>query len=147
MRLWSLHPKYLDTKGLVAVWREGLLAQRVLGGHTRGYRKHPQLERFRHHPAPRNAIALYLEGVFAEARLRGHRFDRSKIEAVIEPVSAMEVTEGQLRYELSHLAGKLKARDPKRLDQLSQDQVPEAHPLFVVVPGPIASWERPSNPP
>jgi hypothetical protein len=27
MRLWSLHPKYLDAKGLVAVWR--LLAKKV----------------------------------------------------------------------------------------------------------------------
>lgn len=32
MRLWTLHPKYLDTKGLVALWREALLAQKVLQG-------------------------------------------------------------------------------------------------------------------
>lgn len=38
MRLWTLHPKYLDPKGLVALWRETLLAQRVLAGRTRGYR-------------------------------------------------------------------------------------------------------------
>jgi len=25
MRLWTLHPKYLDARGLVALWREGLL--------------------------------------------------------------------------------------------------------------------------
>jgi hypothetical protein len=29
-RIWSLHPKYLDARGLVALWREGLLAQAVL---------------------------------------------------------------------------------------------------------------------
>ena len=46
MRLWSLHPKYLDSKGLVAVWREGLLALEVLKGNTKGYRSHPQLTRF-----------------------------------------------------------------------------------------------------
>ena len=27
MRLWSLHPKHLDPQGLVARWREGLLAR------------------------------------------------------------------------------------------------------------------------
>ena len=32
MRLWSLSPRYLDVKGLVAVWREGLLADAVLLG-------------------------------------------------------------------------------------------------------------------
>ncbi len=46
MRLWSLHPKYLDRQGLLAVWREGLLAQKVLQGKTKGYKNHPQLKRF-----------------------------------------------------------------------------------------------------
>ena len=46
MRLWSVHPRYLDTAGLTACWREALLAQKVLTGATRGYRRHPQLERF-----------------------------------------------------------------------------------------------------
>ncbi len=147
MRLWSLHPRYLDTRGLLAVWREGLLAQRVLGGHTRGYRRHPQLERFRSHPSPAKAIALYLDGVFSESRARGYRFDRSKIEARIEPVPAIEVTEGQLRYELSHLAGKLESRDPARLARLARDRPPEPHPLFVAIPGPVASWERPRKSP
>lgn len=30
MRLWSIHQSYLDRQGLLAVWREGLLAQGVL---------------------------------------------------------------------------------------------------------------------
>ena len=29
MRLWSLHPRYLDRQGLTALWREGLLARAV----------------------------------------------------------------------------------------------------------------------
>ena len=41
MRLWTLHPQYLDPRGLVALWREALLAQKVLLGRTRGYRAHP----------------------------------------------------------------------------------------------------------
>jgi hypothetical protein len=44
MRLWSLHPCHLDAKGLVALWREGLLAQKVQACETNGYRNHPQLE-------------------------------------------------------------------------------------------------------
>jgi len=47
LRLWSIHPKYLDYKGLVAVWREGLLAKRVLMGETKEYRDHPQLLRLK----------------------------------------------------------------------------------------------------
>lgn len=47
MRIWSLHPKYLDTKGLVALWRETLLAQHVLSGKTKRYKNHPQLARFK----------------------------------------------------------------------------------------------------
>ena len=60
MRLWSLHPKYLDTKGLLALWREGLLAQKVLAGKTKGYKNHPQLDRFKAHGSPRKAIGRYL---------------------------------------------------------------------------------------
>ena len=67
MRLWSLHPRYLDRAGLVALWREALLAQAVLRGATRGYRRHPQLVRFRSHPDPEGAIAAYLEGICREA--------------------------------------------------------------------------------
>jgi hypothetical protein len=47
MRIWSIHPKYLDIKGLVALWREALLAKHVLEGRTKGYRNHPQLDRFK----------------------------------------------------------------------------------------------------
>ncbi|WP_245747334.1 pyrimidine dimer DNA glycosylase/endonuclease V [Frateuria terrea] len=52
MHLWTPHPKHLDRQGLLALWREGLLARAVLRGQTRGYRQHPPLERFRGH-APR----------------------------------------------------------------------------------------------
>ena len=41
MRLWSLHPAHLDRQGLIACWREALLAQKVLAGLTTGYRSHP----------------------------------------------------------------------------------------------------------
>ena len=78
MRLWSLHPRYLDPQGLVALWREALLAQAVLGGKTRGYQHHPQLERFRALVAPRSAVSAYLKAVHAEAVIRGYSFDRDR---------------------------------------------------------------------
>src|SRR6186713_81980 len=79
MRLWTLHPKYLDAKGLVALWREGLLARAVLRGATRGYRHHPQLDRFRAQDAPLSAINAYLGAVVDEAEKRGYAFARDKL--------------------------------------------------------------------
>src|SRR5512144_979866 len=106
MRLWSLHPRYLDPKGLVALWREGLLAQAVLRGRTRGYRHHPQLARFLASPSPRRHIAAYLRQVHAEASRRGYRFDAAKIGRGGR-VAPLPVTRGQLDYEWRHLARKL----------------------------------------
>ncbi|HNX99076.1 MAG TPA: pyrimidine dimer DNA glycosylase/endonuclease V, partial [Candidatus Aminicenantes bacterium] len=73
MRLWSIHPRYLDGRGLVALWREALLARKVLTGRTRGYRHHPQLARFRATADPLGTIDRYLAGVLAEADRRGYR--------------------------------------------------------------------------
>ena len=87
MRLWSLHPKYLDPQGLVALWRETLLAQAVLRGETRGYRNHPQMDRFKNSTAPLAAISLYLKGIHAEAVARGYTFDKSKINPARKAVS------------------------------------------------------------
>lgn len=141
MRLWTLHPRYLDPRGLVALWREALLAQQVLLGRTRGYRAHPQLTRFRARPDPAAAIAVYLEGVLAEAAVRGYRFDAAKIGSPGATEKIAE-TEGQLRYEWEHLRAKLAARDPARHALLRRVRSPEPHPLFTIVPGPVRDWER-----
>lgn len=142
MRLWTLHPRYLDAKGLVALWREGLLARAVLGGQTRGYTRHPQLERFRAHDAPLVAIDAYLAAVCDEADARGYRFDRSKL---TQPTQAVRLpaSEGQLAYEWTHLLAKLQVRDPDRHVAWRGVRRPDPHPLFEVSPGPIAPWERP----
>ncbi len=140
MRLWSLHPRYLDSKGLVALWREALLAQKVLAGQTQGYTRHPQLQRFRRHRNPAGAIASYLRHVHAEALRRGYRFDKSKIGPSFTR-SGLTVTRGQLEYELQHLRAKLKLRDPARLQSLGDLVIPQPHPLFDVVDGAIAEWE------
>jgi hypothetical protein len=140
MRLWSLHPGYLDTKGLVALWREGLLAQKVLAGETRGYRHHPQLSRFREQADAQGAIAAYLSEVQHEAERRGYRFDAEKIGRCAQGVT-MAVTRGQLDYELAHLRSKLKLRDPAALQRIISVNDPEPHPLFKVVAGDIEPWE------
>jgi glutamyl-Q tRNA(Asp) synthetase len=140
MRIWSLHPKYLDAKGLVAVWREALLAQKVLQGLTKGYRSHPQLIRFRNLPDPVAAIAAYLRGIHDEAGRRGYSFDDGKI-APPGTSSPVRVTEGQMRFEWEHLKGKLKFRDPQRYRDLLKVPLPAPHPLFTVMEGGVEDWE------
>jgi len=141
MRLWSLHPKYLDAQGLVALWRETLLAQAVLRGETRGYRNHPQLERFKGHSAPLSAISLYLKAVHAEAEARGYSFDKSKIKPARKVVT-LTVTSGQVAYEWVHLLAKLKERNPALYRKWRATDVPEPHPLFTVRAGEVETWER-----
>ncbi len=141
MRLWSLHSKYLDPQGLVALWREALLAQAVLRGETRGYLNHPQLDRFKNHPAPRAAISLYLQSIHAEAKLRGYSFDASKIKPTRKSATLM-VTSGQMAYEWAHLLAKLRGRNPVLYRKWLATEVPEAHPLFEVRAGEVEPWER-----
>jgi hypothetical protein len=139
LRLWSLHPSLLDAKGLVALWREGLLAQKVLLGETKGYRFHPQLERFRASREPVAAISAYLWCVVDEARERGYQFDAAKIAKKRRAVS-LSVTRGQLEFEREHLKKKLQVRDPARLRQLRITKL-RPHPMLRVVAGPVEPWE------
>ncbi len=141
MRLWTLHPKYLDARGLVALWREALLAQKVLRGATRGYRHHPQLRRFTASADPPAALAAYLAGVQEESVRRGYRFDASKI-GRRRFRGRLKETRGQLLYEWRHLKRKWKLRDPKRLRDLATMKIPAPHPLFKIVPGPVRDWEK-----
>ena len=141
MRIWSLHPRYLDPQGLVALWRETLLAQAVLRGATKGYTQHPQLQRFRAQPDPLSAVARYLRTVHEEAAARGYRFDAAKIAPHAE-VTPLTVTEGQMSYEWQHLLHKLQTRSPALHAQWAQHGRPLPHPLFQLVPGPIAPWEK-----
>ncbi|MCX7896094.1 MAG: pyrimidine dimer DNA glycosylase/endonuclease V [Thermoanaerobaculum sp.] len=144
MRLWSLHPRYLDTKGLLALWREGLLAQAVLLGRTRGYRHHPQLVRFRAASDPAAAIGAYLREVAEEAAKRGYRFDQQRI---VGPGGAapLTVNVGQLEFEWHHLMAKLARRSPRWAQQWLQVALPDPHPLFQVIPGPREEWEKGSE--
>jgi hypothetical protein len=141
MRLWSLHPKYLDPQGLVALWREALLAQAVLRGETQGYRNHPQLDRFKQQSAPLAAVSSYLEAIHAEAQARGYSFDKKKFRAARKKV-VLDVAAGQVEYEWTHLMAKLKVRNPVLYRKWREVSSPEPHPLFRVHPGEIESWER-----
>lgn len=141
MRLWSLHPKYLDARGLVALWREALLAQAVLRGKTRGYTHHPQLLRFRARTSAQALIAGYLRAVHAEAVSRGYRFAAGKIGRA-RTRGTLTVTRGQLEFEWAHLLKKLTARDPEWRARLAAVKTPQPHPLFRAVRGGIAQWEK-----
>ena len=143
MRLWTLHPRYLDPQGLVALWREALLAQAVLRGRTRGYRHHPQLERFRETDAPCSAINAYLGAVHQESIRREYRFDRAKVGPVRSRI-AIPATSGQIEFEWDHLLAKLRARSPEDYRRWKGLRVPEPHPLFTRVAGPRSTWERAS---
>jgi len=141
MRIWTLHPQYLDRQGLLALWREGLLAQAVLRGKTRGYRHHPQLVRFRSQRDALAAIATYLVTVHSEAVRRGYAFDAHKIDKRRTRTRIAE-TSGQLQFEWQHLKTKLRKRSNALFSDYAKIREPLPHPLFRIVPGPVRKWER-----
>lgn len=149
MRLWSIHPKYLDSKGLVACWREGLLAQKVLKGETKGYTNHPQLERFKNKPLV--YIAWYLHEICNEAEKRGYHFTREKIcvpytSEWVDGLEYMKVSNHQLKYEFEHLQLKLSDRNSEKGGEnlcLSKYGMNiQAHPIFNITNGDIEEWEK-----
>ena len=144
MRIWSFHPKYLDSKGLVALWREALLAKHVLEGKTRGYRHHPQLDRFKQTKNPLDCINQYLTVVYQEAVSRGYNFERDKVIRDFKPVM-IHLTNGQLNYEIHLLLNKLKVRNRKKYEELITISSFEPHPLFKLVEGEIERWETVKN--
>ncbi len=141
MRLWSLHPKYLDTKGLLAVWREGLLAKHVLEGKTKGYKNHPQLERFKQQKNPVETISLYLAEILAESERRGYHFDATKVVKSKQSIT-ISVARGQIDYEKEHLLSKLDIRDSDAAERLRNTKRIMPHPMFAVVPGSVEDWEK-----
>ncbi|WP_248123298.1 pyrimidine dimer DNA glycosylase/endonuclease V [Micrococcus lacusdianchii] len=158
MRLWTLHPRHLDRQGLTGAWREALLAQAALARRTRGYRNHPQLERFRDHGDPAAAIGAFLSGIALEATARGYRFDVSRIDRPLDTapdadgvpgelvlpfrLAPIPATTGQRDHEWARLRAKLADRSPEWLARWEHVAVPDLHPLFELEEGPVASWER-----
>lgn len=142
MRLWSLDPKYLDCKGLTALWREGLLALKALKGETRSYVNHPQLDRFKAHTNPVSAIHSYLYFVWLESKERGYKFDKRKIRNLTKSTPKIKVTRGQLAFEFKHLKKKLKKRAPLQYKQLLKEKKIKSNGFFLIVAGPKAIWEK-----
>ncbi len=140
MRIWSLHPKYLDAKGLVALWRESLLAKHVLEGKTEGYRYHPQLNRFKSSGNAVGCINQYLTAVYENSLERGYNFNKNKINPYLIPIK-LTVTDKQLKFEMNHLLKKLEKRDPELFHKLSHLEKIDAHPLFNIIDGEIEEWE------
>jgi len=140
MRIWSIHPKYLDSKGLVALWRETLLAKHVLEGKTRGYKNHPQRDRFKNANKPLFCINQYLSVVYVEALKRGYNFDKKKINWKFSRTK-LKVTSGQMDFETMHLLKKLKVRDRQKHKEIYRENKLQAHPLFKITNGKIETWE------
>jgi len=140
VRIWSVHPRFLDRQGLLGCWRETLLAQAVLAGDTRGYTRHPQLERFRAAADPMGAVGAYLRGLADDGERRGYRLDRRRIRTADSRIR-LEVAIGQLEHEWLRLGAKLEGRSPAAADAWRAAE-PQPHPLFQVVPGGVAGWER-----
>jgi len=141
MRIWSINPEYLDGKGLVALWRETLLAKKVLQNKTKGYKNHPQLIRFKASTKPINAINYYLKLVWLEAEKRNYSFDKRKFIEIIN-IEQINVTIGQINYERKHLLNKLKLRDEEKYDEIIKIIDFKTHPLFNLIEGDIEPWEK-----
>ena len=142
MRLWSLHPKYIDQKGLTGLWREALLAQDVLAGKTKGYRNHPQLERFNNYYEPLAAIGSYLYFIYEEGCERGYNFNKYKINEPKQREKIIKVTLKQLEYEFEHLKKKVQGRSFIQFNKLKNITTVDPNPIFEVVEGEIEGWER-----
>ena len=143
MRLWTINFKYLDAKGLVALWREALLAKNVLAGLTKGYKNHPQLDRFYAHENAREAINAYLAEVYAQACARGYKFDAAKAGEFDERnLVKIAVSSGQIEYEFAFLQKKLKSRDINAYEQNLSVKNIEIASIFKEVEGEIESWEK-----
>ncbi|GAB3615525.1 pyrimidine dimer DNA glycosylase/endonuclease V [Okibacterium endophyticum] len=137
-----MHPRYFDRQALTACWREALLAQAVIDDLSRGYSRHPQLERFRAQPEPAAAVGAFLGGILAEADARGYSFAGGKIRVPGENAPTIAVTDGQLDYEWALLSERMAVRSPRVAERWTHVRLPAPHPLFHVVPGPVERWER-----
>jgi hypothetical protein len=142
MRIWSIHPKYLDWMGLGAQWREGLLAQKVVQGKTKGWRNHPQLNRFKEHSKPLESVGFYLNEIYKESMNRGYKYNHNKIIKPVENVEEIKITIGQIEYEFNLLQERLEKREPNKYKENLQVKEIIPHPLFTKVDGLPEYWEK-----
>jgi len=141
MRLWSIHPKYLDVKGLSGLWREALLARKILKKQTKAYKNHPQMNRFKELKRPLPAIDTYLKHIYDESCDRGYCFNRKKFGNRFRK-SKINVKKGQIDYEFKILKKRLKIRAKDKYKELLKVKKIESNPLFRIIKGKIESWEK-----
>ena len=135
-------PRYPGPACFVA---RGLTSPRGTTPQTRGYRHHPQLQRFQAHASPRFAINAYLAAIHSEATARGYAFDKRKI-GPVRSVDSISATTGQIAYEWQHLMAKLAVRNQALRRHWRKVRKPLCHPLFKPVPGAVEQWERIAQP-
>ena len=144
MRIWSLHPQYLDQKGLGGQWEEGIIAQNTLFFQEGKYLNYPVLHRVKAHQEPVAWIGMYLNEILKEANVnRGYNYNDQLIKQ-LKPTLPMPVTRGQLYYEWTLLQGRLQKRDPVKMslnDGVDINNI-KANPMFYVIDGDIEDWER-----
>jgi len=159
MRLWSLSPRYLDQQGLCGLWREAIMAKNALEqGEEHGYYNHPQLERFKRlyeiEQINKQVINYYLQIIYEEAVERGYDFDEDAFRLTIPEATirhSTPVTNGQVSFETKHLLVKLFEREKEKEDyefytnlcaDCYEGSIPDLHPLFYMINGDKAEWER-----
>jgi len=118
------------------------LAQKVLANKTKGYRHHPQLDRFKSHADPLRAIGFYLYCIYKEGKRRGYRFDVKKISRNSKNCAPIKVFCGQVDFEAMHLASKLSKRDKEAFRAMKKQKKLKLHPLFKPVKGGREAWEK-----
>ena len=148
MRIWTLHPRFLDRQGLLGQWREALQAKNALldPHHSSNVCHERQLRRFKAAKIQAlSCMGVYLHAVADEMILRGYKPNVSLIPYYVGTPSLIPVTQGQVNFEIAHLMAKLTERDPSRLLPLSKIRVlmsNQLNPIFKEVGGDIESWEK-----
>lgn len=130
MCLWSVHPQYLDKHGLMALWREGLLAQKALCASAAVSQSNPQLRRFKNNDNPLRAIGTYLSFVAAEGARQGYNLNHEKILYPNFDQEVIPVDASQIAFEAERLKNKLRIRDKLKFKQLSSSRDIAANPIF-----------------
>ena len=118
----------------------------MLAGLTKGYKNHPQLDRFYAHENALEAVNAYLAEVYAEGRARGYKFDAAKVGEFDERnLAKIAVSRGQIEYEFAFLQKKLKSRDVKAYERNLSVKNIEIAGVFEEVAGGIEPWEKVKN--
>ena len=134
MNLWSFHPKYLDEKGLRAVWQDALFAQNVLSGRIKDHRKYyPQLMKFNNYFEPLAAIGAYLGFIYDDGVERGIIFQEHKIMHRSKRENIFQVDRERLEDEFEQYKRKMQTVSMLQTAKLRQVSKVEPHPIFEVV--------------